>query len=123
MPDGVTVFVDDDGMMRADVLTHDWDGSVLTIHSASGDSSADLRGPEGTITSATASVDQTIGTPSVTLTVGGTGTERTFDFAFSGIKGERGEQGPSGYVLTQEDIETISNEIVAQYTLGDTTRY
>lgn len=60
------------------------------------------QGPQGdaganaTITNATASVTATTGTPTVTVTVGGTESARTFDFAFSGIKGEKGDTGAPG---------------------------
>ena len=46
--------------------------------------------------SISASIDETVGTPSVKVTKGGTTTAPTFDLAISGVKGAKGEKGEQG---------------------------
>lgn len=66
-------------------------------HGADGKDGID--GKNATIVGLSVNVDNTTGTPSATATMGGTPNERTFDFSFSGIKGERGSQGESGVYI------------------------
>lgn len=66
------------------------------------------QGANAVISGATASVDQTIGTPNVLVTMGGTESDRTFDFAFHNLKGEKGDKGDKG------DAGAIKMQIVDQ---------
>jgi hypothetical protein len=53
-------------------------------------------GQNAVISNASATVDATVGTPSVEVVTGGTQFDRTFQFNFHNLKGEKGDKGDAG---------------------------
>lgn len=75
-------------------------------------------GEAGQITSATASIDNTTGTPSVKIELGGTPEKRTIDLKFSGLKGEPGEPDESFVRYDEEQDLTIAQQNRALSNIG-----
>lgn len=75
----------------------DDDGNPIRFSSGAGE-----RGPQGPAGAAagfgapTATVDQTTGTATVTVSASGPDTAKVFAFKFAGLKGEKGDKGDKG---------------------------
>lgn len=72
--------------------------------------------------SASATVDSTTGTPVVQVTKGGTDEAPSFQFSFTGLKGETGPQGPTGTVTVSKPdyyYLTASSSGTQTYTIPD----
>lgn len=69
----------------------------------------------------TVTVDNTIGTPSATVTAEGEDTAKIFNFAFTGIKGEKGDRGEAGERGPQ-GIQGPQGEPGAEYVLPAATK-
>ena len=64
-------------------------------------------GPAAGFGTPTASITNTIGTPTVTITASGANTAKVFDFAFSNLKGDKGDQGV-GFAGTLSSLPTAN---------------
>lgn len=111
----ITNGVDGVGISDISYKETDSNGNYIYTITLTDDSNYDIIVPKGDIgiqgiqgevgetpnISMTAEVDNTVGTPSVTVTKSGTNESPSFNLAFSNLKGETGSQGEQGVQGTQ----------------------
>ena len=87
-------------------------GTTITVTDRDGhQNTANLKGEQGAAAgfgTPTATVDSNVGTPSVVITASGDNTAKVFNFAFSNLKGEKGD-GLNWDTMTEEDKEAVIN--------------
>lgn len=114
--------------ITAEKLNH-IEGGIAAVEKQQGPAGpAGADGQDGAaaeITTVTATVDANTGTPSVTVTPGGTAQARTFAFAFSNLKGAKGETGSPGAAgkdaptITGCTININGTDILGQLTMSE----
>lgn len=108
----------------AKITITDKDGTTTTNVYNGTDGQDGTDGQSAEITGATATIDGNTGTPSVSVTAGGTALARSFAFEFSNLKGETGATGETGVSVTGVSlISTQGLQKTYRMTFSNNTYY
>ena len=136
-PTGVTAAISTAGIITISAATDSFNSGLLSVTAKKGSNtfttqlrvtkvkdgakgatgatgSAGPAGPAGKISGAEVTVDATTGTPSGSVTLGGTPEDRSFKFSFSGLKGATGPagaKGNDGFSILQADRTPYRNTL------------
>ena len=79
-------------------------------------------GPAAGFGTPTATINNSTGTPSVSVTASGSDTAKVFNFAFSNLKGDKGDKGDN-YTLTSSDKNDIAQTVFDMIGIADLTEF
>lgn len=106
---GYDTYVESGGELSFNEWLANFKGDPGTDGQNGQDGTNGQNGTSADITAVSATVDNNVGTPAVSVTLGGTALARTLAFAFSNLKGRDGQDGADGADGQSVNVVTLAN--------------